>query len=83
MPTYRSCVELFRFVSRRADYCGINAAHESVRRQVYTGGLTESRLAGACAEAVRDSVRTMLAVVPARWVFQQSEPEESGGWRAA
>ena len=83
MPTDRSCVEVFRFVSWAVGYCGINGAHESLRRQVYTGGRTESRLAEARAEAVRYPVGTMLAVVPARWAFQQSEPEESGGCRAA
>jgi len=43
MPTDRSCVELFRFVSGTAWYCGFNDAHESARGRVYTGGPTESR----------------------------------------
>ena len=83
MQTYRSCVEVFRFVSRTAGYCGFNAAHESVRRQVYTGGWLESRLAGARDEAVRDPVGTMLAVVLARRAFELRGRKESGGCRAA
>ena len=83
MPTDRSCVEVFRFVSWAVGYCGINGAHESGRGRVYTGRWRKSRLAEARAEAVRDPVGAMLAVVLARRAFQQIEPEENGCCRAA
>jgi hypothetical protein len=56
MPTDRSCVEVFRFVSRSAEYCGINDAHESARMRVYTGGWSKSRLPGVRVGAVRGFV---------------------------
>ena len=38
MQTHRSCVELFRFVSRCSTYCGFNASQETTCDRVYTLG---------------------------------------------